>query len=80
MLTAADIANLEIIDSAPSFGGDGQLLRLGMQAYPLGIAHEFDPHFSLSISKIDPLPHQLEAVYEYFMKLSSVPFLLADNA
>ncbi|MCY4614889.1 MAG: helicase-related protein [Chloroflexi bacterium] len=80
MLTADDIATLEIIESTPSFDGDGRLLRLGMQAYALGIAHEFDPYFSLSISKVDPLPHQLEAVYEYFMKLPSVRFLLADDA
>ena len=79
-LTADDIAELRIVDAAPTYDGDGRLLRLGLQAYALGIAHEFDPYFSLSISKVDPLPHQLEAVYEYFMKLPSVRFLLADDA
>ena len=80
MLTADDIAELETIDTTPAFDGDGRLLRLGLQAYALGIAHEFDPYFSLSISKVDPLPHQLEAVYEHFMKLPTVRFLLADDA
>jgi superfamily II DNA or RNA helicase len=79
-LSAADIAALEIIDPTPTFDGDGRRLRLGLQAYALGIAHEFDPYFSLSISKVDPLPHQLEAVYEHFLKLPSVRFLLADDA
>ena len=79
-LTAADVADLTIADSALSYAGDGRLLRLGLQAYALGIAYEFDPYFGLSISRVDPLPHQLEAVYEHLLKLPSVRFLLADDA
>ena len=79
-LTAADIAALTIADDSWPYNGDGNLLKLGLQAYSLGIAHEFDPYFGLSISRVDPLPHQLEAVYEYFLKLPSVRFLLADDA
>ena len=56
------------------------MLRLGLQAYALGIAYEFEPYFGLSISRVDPLPHQLEAVYEHLLKLPSVRFLLADDA
>ena len=79
-LTAEDISDLRIADTALSYDGDGRLLRLGLQAYSLGIAYEFDPYFGLSISRVDPLPHQLEAVYEYLLKLPSVRFLLADDA
>ena len=79
-LTSTDLANLSIADATWPYDGDGSLLKLGLQAYSLGIAHEFDPYFGLSISRVDPLPHQLEAVYEYFMKLPSVRFLLADDA
>ena len=79
-LTADDISDLCIADTALSYDGDGRLLRLGLQAYSLGIAYEFDPYFGLSISRVDPLPHQLEAVYEYLLKLPSVRFLLADDA
>ena len=79
-LTADDVSSLTIADSAPSFDGDGRLLRLGLQAYALGIAYEFDPYFGLSISRVDPLPHQLEAVYDHLLKLPSVRFLLADDA
>ena len=39
----------------------------------------YDPYFSLSIARIDPLPHQLEAVYDYFLKLPRIRFLLADD-
>jgi hypothetical protein len=61
-LTAADLKSLTIQNTTKSYDGDGHLLRLGLQAYALGIAYEFDPYFGLSISRVDPLPHQLEAV------------------
>lgn len=79
-LTDADIRTLTFLDSRHRFTGDGRLLRLGLQAYALGIAYEFDPYFGLSISRVDPLPHQLEAVYEHLLKLARVRFLLADDA
>ena len=79
-LTADDIAQLTVSDPTLSFDSDGERLRLGLQAYALGIAYEFDPYFGLSISRVDPLPHQLEAVYDHLLKLPSVRFLLADDA
>jgi superfamily II DNA or RNA helicase len=79
-LSGADLAALTIHSATRSFDGDGRLLRLGIQAYSLGIAYEFDPYFGLSISRVDPLPHQLEAVYDYLLKLARVRFLLADDA
>ena len=79
-LTAEDLASLTIQEPGFSYRGDGKLLRLGLQAHALGIAWEFDPYFGLSISRVDPLPHQLEAVYDYLLKLARVRFLLADDA
>lgn len=79
-LTSADFRSLSFVDTSYSYDGDGRLLRLGLQAYSLGIAYEFDPYFGLSISRVDPLPHQLEAVYDYLLKLARVRFLLADDA
>ena len=79
-LTSDDLSDLTIVDSVLSYDGDGRLLRTALQAYSLGIAYEFDPYFGLSISRVDPLPHQLEAVYEHLLKLPSVRFLLADDA
>ena len=78
-LTLNDIEALKILDSTFSYDSDGHLLRLGLQAYALGIAYEFDPYFGLSISRVDPLPHQLEAIYDYLLKLARVRFLLAHQ-
>jgi len=79
-LSKSDLSQLEILDSEGQFTGDARLFRLGLQAYSLEIAYEFDPYFGLSISRVDPLPHQLEAVYDYMLKLGRVRFLLADDA
>ena len=79
-LTTEDVASLKIADATLSYQGDGRLLRLALQAHTLGIAYEFDPYFGLSISRVDPLPHQLEAVYEHLLKVPTVRFLLADDA
>ena len=75
-LNAHDLAGVSILEPGFHYDGDGKLLRLGLQAYSLGIAWEFDPYFGLSISRVDPLPHQLEAVYDYLLKLARVRFLL----
>ena len=80
VLTEADLKSMQILSSVATYQGDGALLRLGIQAYSLGIAYEFDPYFGLSISRVDPLPHQLEAVYDFLLKLACIRFLLADDA
>jgi len=79
-LTRRDLQALTIQECVRTYDGDGRLLWLGLQAYSLGIAYEFDPYFGLSVSRVDPLPHQLEAVYDYLLKLARVRFLLADDA
>ncbi|MEW6263442.1 MAG: helicase-related protein [Thermodesulfobacteriota bacterium] len=79
-LAPTDLLSLTIVDNQVRYDGDGALIRLGLQAYLLGIAYEFDPYFGLSISRVDPLPHQLEAIYDYLLKLAQVRFLLADDA
>ena len=56
-----------------------QHFRLAIEAMRLALAFEYDPYFSLSIARVDPLPHQLEAVYEYFMAQPRIRFLLADD-
>lgn len=79
-LNQIDLLSLTILRPGASFDGDPTTLRLGLQAYQLGVAYEYDPYFGLSISRVDPLPHQLEAVYDYLLKLARVRFLLADDA
>jgi SNF2 family DNA or RNA helicase len=70
---------LEATPETAPFDGDPQRFRLGVEALRLGLAYEYDPYFALSIARIDPLPHQLEAVYDHFLRLPRIRFLLADD-
>ncbi len=79
VLTSEQIAQLELSPAKEPFDGDAAKFRLGVEAIRLGLAYEYDPYFSLSIARVDPLPHQLEAVYDYFLKLPRIRFLLADD-
>jgi superfamily II DNA or RNA helicase len=79
VLTAEQLATLESTPETEPFDGDPKRFRLGIEALRLALAYEYDPYFSLSIARVDPLPHQLEAVYDYFVKLPRIRFLLADD-
>src|SRR6202140_715845 len=79
VLTPDQLARLTISADQEPFDGDARLFRLGVEAHRLGLAYEYDPFFSLSIARGDPLPHQLEAVYDYFLRLPRIRFLLADD-
>src|SRR5882724_1722313 len=79
ILRPDQIQFLEATPDREPFDGDPARFRLGIEAARLGLAYEYDPYFSLSISRVDPLPHQLEAVYDYFMRLPRIRFLLADD-
>jgi superfamily II DNA or RNA helicase len=79
ILEDVQIRLLEMNPEKEPFDGDARKFRLGVEAMRLGIAYEHDPYFSLSIARVDPLPHQLEAVYDYFLRLPRIRFLLADD-
>jgi SNF2 family DNA or RNA helicase len=79
ILDAEQLSKLEATPEKEPFDGDSHNFRLGIEALRLGLAYEYDPYFTLSIARVDPLPHQLEAVYDYFLKLPRIRFLLADD-
>jgi len=79
VLSARQLTWLIVSADREPFDGDARLFRLGIEAQRLGLAYEYDPFFSLSIARVDPLPHQLEAVYGHFLKLPRIRFLLADD-
>ncbi|MBI5092283.1 MAG: DEAD/DEAH box helicase, partial [Candidatus Hydrogenedentes bacterium] len=79
ILSDEQLATLTISPETEPFDGDSKRFRLGIEAWRLGLAYEYDPFFSLSIARVDPLPHQLEAVYDYFIRMPRIRFLLADD-
>lgn len=62
-----------------SFTADGGLFRLVSEAQRLRYAFLFDPLIAVSTSAVDPLPHQITAVYETMLNRRPLRFLLADD-
>ena len=61
------------------FSGDAQKFKLALEATRIRLAHQFDPHFAVSVSQIDPLPHQLEDVYHCVLRKPCIRFMLAHD-
>ena len=62
-----------------SFDGDGALLRLVTEANRIELAYHFDPYLAIHTSLVDPLPHQISAVYGEMLPRQPLRFLLADD-
>jgi superfamily II DNA or RNA helicase len=62
-----------------SFDGDGALLRLVSEAHRIRLAYLFDPLLAVHTSLVEPLPHQITAVYGELLDRQPLRFLLADD-
>lgn len=73
--------DLEILESGKpwSFDGDADLFRLVSEAHRIRLAYLFDPLLAVHTSLVDPLPHQITAVYESMLPRQPLRFLLADD-
>ena len=81
LLYRHDESRLEIVDQGRpwSFDGDGGLFRLVSEAQRIRLAYLFDPVLAVHTSVVDPLPHQITAVYESMLPRQPLRFLLADD-
>lgn len=61
------------------FDADPALTRLAAEAQRIRLAYNFDPHLAIHSSDVDPLPHQITAVYEEMLPRQPLRFLLADD-
>ena len=79
-LDQEELAKLvKVRGSEHTLDGDASLFLLGSEAERIRIAHQFDPLFAVNSSIVDPLPHQVEAVYRYLLPMPRIRFLLADD-
>ena len=79
-LSPADLEQVKRVRGGDfGYDGDPETFLLGAEAERIRIAHQFDPLFAVNSSIIDPLPHQVEAVYRYLLPLPRIRFLLADD-
>ncbi len=81
LLYRHDENRIEVVEQGRpwSFDGDGSLFRLVSEAHRIRLAHLFDPVLAVHTSIVDPLPHQITAVYESMLPRQPLRFLLADD-
>ena len=81
LLYREDEARLEVLDTnLPwSFDADGDTVRLASEAYRINLAHIFDPYLAVHTSSIEPLPHQISAVYQEMLPRLPLRYILADD-
>ncbi|MBX9829555.1 MAG: DUF3883 domain-containing protein [Xanthobacteraceae bacterium] len=81
ILFRADEERLECVEEGRpwSFDADGGLFRLLSEAQRIHLAHLFDPVLAVHTSLVEPLPHQITAVYESMLPRQPLRFLLADD-
>jgi len=81
LLYRHDEPRIEVVDLGRpwSFDGDGALFRLVSEANRIRLAHFFDPVLAVHTSLVEPLPHQITAVYDSMLPRQPLRFLLADD-
>ena len=81
LLYRHDEPRLELVEQGRPWGfdGDGALFRLVSEAQRIRLAHLFDPVLAVHTSVVEPLPHQITAVYESMLPRQPLRFLLADD-
>jgi SNF2 family DNA or RNA helicase len=81
LLYRHDEPRLQVVEHGRpwSFDGDGHLFRLVSEAHRIRLAYLFDPVLAVHTSLIEPLPHQITAVYEAMLPRQPLRFLLADD-
>ena len=62
-----------------AFDADGETFRLVSEAYRIRLAHLFDPYLAVHTSLVEPLPHQITAVYGEMLTRQPLRYLLADD-
>ncbi len=81
VISIEEFEKLIIVSEEGNFNFSGNPVRFSLfaEAERINTAYQFDPLFAVNCSIVDPLPHQVEAVYKYLLPLPKIRFLLADD-
>ena len=81
ILDLEQIEKLQVVTSNGvfNFSGNPDKFILFAEAERINSAYQFDPLFAINCSVVDPLPHQVEAVYKFLLPQPRIRFLLADD-
>lgn len=75
----SDLESIEIREKECNCCEDPAKVFLALETVRYRYASMYDPLLAMNVSKIDPLPHQIEAVYGYILKLPRIRYLIADD-
>lgn len=79
LIPRAEFDALSVARESMDFSGDPRHAFLALEAIRYRFASLYDPLLAMNTSKIDPLPHQIEAVYGFILDLPRIRFLIADD-
>ena len=80
MLSAEALSGVVQVDaSGPTLGGDPEEFLLAIEALRIRHAHDLNPLLAVASSNVEPLPHQVQAVYDHLLRDHPQRFLLADD-
>ncbi len=81
MLFRSDEARLELAKAGRpwAFDAAGSEFKLALEAWRISQAALFDPMMAVHASNVEPLPHQISAVYESMLPKQPLRFVLADD-
>ncbi|GAB3755230.1 helicase-related protein [Microlunatus parietis] len=80
LLYRADEAVLSVAEATRRpFDADAQDFRLVAEAQRIRLAGAFDPMLAVATSDVQPLPHQIRAVYGEMLPRTPLRYLLADD-
>ena len=79
MVRDSDLVDVQTVAIESRFSASPMSVFLPLEAKRYRYASLFDPLVAVNTSKVDPLPHQVEAVYGYVLKLPRIRFLIADD-
>lgn len=81
LLGRGDEATITVATSTRpwSFDGDGEAFKLTAEARRIDLAFLFDPMMAVHTSNVEPLPHQITAVYESMLPRQPLRYVLADD-
>jgi len=79
VITDKEIEKIEVISEEKNIPVPAHHLMLLVESHRIKYAYSYDPYFAVSLSGIQPLPHQIEAVYGKMLPQPRLRFLLADD-
>jgi superfamily II DNA or RNA helicase len=74
-----DELSLAVMGRPWAFDAPGEEFKLAAEAYRINLAHLFDPMMAVHTSNVEPLPHQITAVYESMLPRQPLRYVLADD-